>query len=247
MTLLQFCCIHANRQDTGQRGFSANPRLPKTPCNSGHWLSPTDNSRRPDISNSECRHKDAQRHNRKIHYWMKKVPNRISLNRMPRRINIERAVLFCPVAPDLVVDVLRSTLFVNSQGHNRSVGRSSNESVGVLTRPIVAIVRNGRERVFAAPLVVVAHRIGWFIIAFRAHVQDITSSSGLCVLSDIPLQAHCKTHCHEAHATLTSGSNVPLLSKPASSLYGRPLCGIVRYRMCLSSLSRPKRLLSLST
>ena len=99
-------------------------------------------------------------------------PNGISLNRMPRRIHIERAVLFCSIAPNLVVYVLRSTLAVNSQSHNRSVGRSSNELVGVLTRPIVAIVRNGWERIFTAPLVVVAHRIGRFIIANRTYTRN---------------------------------------------------------------------------
>ena len=102
----------------------------------------------------------------------RRCPNGISLNRMPRRIHIERAVLFCSIAPDLVVYVLRSTLSVNSHSHDRGVGRSTNELVGVLTRPVVAIVRNGWERVFAAPLVVVAHRIGRFIFAFRAHAGN---------------------------------------------------------------------------
>ena len=92
---------------------------------------------------------------------------------------VERAVVFCPVTPDLVVHILRSTLTIDPQSHDRGVCRSSYELVCVLARPIVAIVRNGRERILSAPLIVVAHRIGWFIFAFRT---DAGNSS-----ADIPV------------------------------------------------------------
>ena len=90
----------------------------------------------------------------------------VPLYSMPGRIMVERAVIFCPVTPYLVVHILRSTLAVDPQSHDRSVCRSSDELVCVLARPIVAIVRNGRERILSAPLIIVAHCIGRFIFTF---------------------------------------------------------------------------------
>ena len=91
---------------------------------------------------------------------------------MPRRIHVERAIIFCPITPYLAVHILCSALAVNPQSHDRCVSRSSDELVCVLARPIVAIVRNGRERILTAPLVVVAHCICRFIITSRTHAGN---------------------------------------------------------------------------